>query len=170
MSVQIASAGQPGVAAILSRWRSWVQIPSEALQRKEATDQLWPNGEGTRLMHEFKWVRLLPAGLKIGMPTISWSSGDDSRPTPGQRWFESIRDQLRFARRSWRCFDKKDSLRGGLERFQHGLISRPTRVRIPPPQLRGQADSCTRAARPTGRHRRRKAEIGVRFPGGPLYE
>jgi large subunit ribosomal protein L7/L12 len=53
-------------------------------------------------------------------------------------------------------------LRSGLEPgFQHGLISRPTPVQIRPPQL-------SWAAGQTVRRRSCKAEIGVRFPGGPL--
>ncbi len=46
-------------------------------------------------------------------------------------------------RRSGSC--REYSLRGGLERIQHGLISRSTPVRFRPPQLQHQPEARTRA-------------------------
>lgn len=44
-SLSVALAEQPGVLATLSRWRSWVQIPSRALDGRHGT----PTGRAAKL-------------------------------------------------------------------------------------------------------------------------
>jgi hypothetical protein len=65
-----ALAEQPGVLATLSRWRSWVQIPSRALDDK---------------------ARFSPSLLR-NRTIVPWSSGNDTSLTKRERGFDSLRD------------------------------------------------------------------------------
>ncbi len=124
--------------ATLSRWRSWVQIPSGTLDGTVRKPAKRPSSNlGDRL-----WVRF--------PPVLQRPSGGTGRHTT----LRTSRLHGMGVRLSpW-------SLRSGLEPgFQHGLIRRPTPVQIRPPQLGGRVrKSVKRPGREPGE------SLWVRFP------
>ena len=83
--VSDAPAEQPGVLATLSRWRSWVQIPSGALRRSRSSHRDrhgTQTGKAALLKPRCLWVRLplVPARIRINR---GWcSSRQPVKPLP----------------------------------------------------------------------------------------
>ena len=90
-------AEQPGVLATLSRWRSWVQIPSGTLAiMRRGT----PIGRAAKLKPWCLWVRLPPVLLKQHASAGHWRAHGAVTPTPLAVQVQLLSDALDNTARS----------------------------------------------------------------------